>query len=280
MWTPHSLQGSKPLLVFCFSVLVKQAFILTVISWSKLAAGLHPSCLHFSLKGGRGNGKGVCIPAESAHFKQPSQQPLTTHCFTCHWPECFVATPSFKGGWEAYTLFWAAMWLAKNQGFVTERERKMDIGKQHIHILGYRKWSELCPGFIYLVAIDGNLWTRRREWGLELEWPREDGEREGGGANAEEGQQDSPGLTGFCQLGAREWEDAKNTPSCGTMWKGCWGGPWLRWGSWRRRRFRKGGHELDFGCVESVMLVVHQDWSLGECVLYISKWILSSPNFF
>lgn len=38
MWAPYSHQGSRPLLVFCISVLAKQAFILTVTSWSEMAA--------------------------------------------------------------------------------------------------------------------------------------------------------------------------------------------------------------------------------------------------
>lgn len=42
------------------------------------------------------------------------------------------------------------------------------------------------------------------------------------GANAGAGQQDSPHLTGFCQLGMRKWEDAKDMLSFGTMCKGCW----------------------------------------------------------
>lgn len=38
-----------------------------------------------------------------------------------------------------------------------------------------------------------------------------------GEAHPGEGQQDSPGLTGFHQLGVRTWKDAKNTPSVRTM---------------------------------------------------------------
>ena len=56
-----SHQGTRLLLVFGFSVLVKQAFILVVTSWSMISAGLHPSHLHCRIEGGV-KGKGGMHP--------------------------------------------------------------------------------------------------------------------------------------------------------------------------------------------------------------------------
>lgn len=69
----------------------KQALISAMASWSKLAAGLHPSCLRCRPAGGRVSGKGACIPAGPAHFPASPVQPILyissarsrSHCHTC-----------------------------------------------------------------------------------------------------------------------------------------------------------------------------------------------------
>lgn len=57
----------------------EQALISTIASWSKLAAGLHPSGLHCRPEGGRVSGKGARIPAGPAHFPASPVRPISVH---------------------------------------------------------------------------------------------------------------------------------------------------------------------------------------------------------
>lgn len=85
MQIPGSHQGARPLLVFCFSVLVKPAFILTVTSRSVMAAGLHPPCLHHGLEGGVKDKSGVhprWVSQLLSAFSAVPHGPL----FYIHWP--------------------------------------------------------------------------------------------------------------------------------------------------------------------------------------------------
>lgn len=107
-------------------------------------------------------------------------------------------------------------------GFCYQERRESGYWKAALCGLCYRKWSELCPGFTYLAAVVEKLWTRWGEWEPETRVTLGRWVGEWGGAHAEEGQQDSPGLTGFHQLGVSTWKDAKNTPNFRSTWKGCW----------------------------------------------------------
>lgn len=112
-WAPHSHQGSRPLLVFHFSVLVEQAVISTVTSWPGMSAGLCLSRLHGQLGGGRwGGSRGVHPRSQPTVISLPSsphnpffyvllgrtQSHYHTQCWGWRW-----------GSWAGGNLFWAAM---------------------------------------------------------------------------------------------------------------------------------------------------------------------------
>lgn len=199
------VQGPGPPGLAAASDAAQQPSISTVTSWSKVAAGPCPPCPHTGHEEEARVVRGGTRPGGVGSGESASSVVCTTQLFPSHRPEHRQA--QFRGRLDRVRCILGSGVTSSRLASVSERRGN---GPGEVaRGLCCRRWWGHGPGAIRSAAVAANGRSGcGGKGGLGRSCP---GREEAGGRPA-----------GFCELGAREWEDAEITPGSGATRKGCW----------------------------------------------------------